>query len=341
MLTDNFYSFSSDGELLLDMCYLAAATAYMDFTESSDELQVLMIDSESKTTHHSTVESFLADLTSSHYCWPTIIRQFGKQVSYLERELIGFEVTQTNPFYDQISNEGEDFPWEIVDRRTDVVLDALDTSFNFGQVNSAIENLVERIKHESKSSYTKAGEWIAIGAGGFLEGFGVVGASSLGEWGSEKFLNRKAGSLDYELAAAVYAAAIAYDAQNSDISKEILKQWREIIIKEGKKTDGKSRKITAIFSAGIKTLGEILQFEKQSSEDDLVPNLRNLKLDKAIVVCQSLDIKLNYLDVRAEIPGQNARSIMMTENWTVKKQNPHAGAKHLKGRKVTVYVDRH
>jgi hypothetical protein len=57
-------------------------------------------------------------------------------------------------------------------------------------------------------------------------------------------------------------------------------------------------------------------------------------------LCESLGIKLNYLDIRAEVPGKNSRSIIVPENWSVKKQNPQAGANHHKSRKITVYVDR-
>jgi len=339
MLIDNFYNLSSEGELLLEMSYLAAATAYMDFTDSKSQLLELMLDSEEKSKHEITINAFLSDISTKTYCWPTIIRQFANQVSLLERELIGFEVTQTNPFFEEIAGEDDNFPWDIVDRKTDTVLDALDVSFNFGTVNTAIENLVENVKEESKSTYTKAGEWLTVGAGSLLEGLGLIGASSVGEWGTEKFLNRKANSLDYEIAAAIYAAAIAIDAENFDIGPEILKQWREIILKEGKKNNPESKKTTATFSAGVKVLTQIVG-DLGPQDDDRVPNLKNMKLDKAIVVCKSLGIELNYLDVRAEVPGQNARSIMMTENWTVKRQNPGAGGVHNKNRKVTVYVDR-
>jgi len=339
MLIDNFYELSSDGEVLLNLCNLAAATVYMDFTEATDEILEHVIDTDEKKHRAQAVEAFVNDIVTANYSWPSIIRQFSRHVSVLERELIAFEVTQTNPFYEQIAGESEDFPWDIVDRKTDTVLDALDVSFNFGTVNTAIENLVENVKEESKSTYTKAGEWLTVGAGSFLEGFGLIGASSVGEWGTEKFLNRKANSLDYEIAAAIYAAAIAIDAENFDIGPEILKQWREIILKEGKKNNPESKKTTATFTAGVKVLTQIVG-DLGPQDDDRVPNLKNMKLDKAIVVCKSVGIELNYLDVRAEVPGQNARSIMMTENWTVKRQNPGAGGVHNKNRKVTVYVDR-
>lgn len=322
------------------MCYLAAATAYMDFSQDSETIFHAIIDSTEKQQYADTIRIFLADIAGPNYCWPTMIRHFSSQTSPLQNDLIGFEVTQTNPFFEQITNETGAFRWDIVDRKTDAVLDALDTSLSNGGVNTAIENLTYRVKEESKTSYLKAGEMVTSSAGYFLEGFGVPGAGSLGEWGTEKFLNRKANSVDYEIAAAIYAAAIASDLNDTEISSTIRAQWREIVLCQGKKNNPNAKKTADCFAAGIKVLGEILGSVEGDDLDETVPDLCKLKLDKAITICESLDIALQYVDVRSTHSHQTARSIMMTENWTVKRQEPSAGTKFGKRAKIKVYVDK-
>jgi len=340
MLIDNFFALSPDAEVLLDMCYLAAATAYMDFSVNSEGVLDSVLDTPDKQQHATSLKAFLADIAGPNYCWPTMIRHFSSQTSPLENDLIGFEITQTNPFFEQITNETDAFRWDIVDRKTDAVLDALDTSLSNGGVNTAIENVAHQVKEESKTSYLKAGEIVTSSAGYFLEGFGVPGAGSLGEWGTEKFLNRKANSLDYEIAAAIYAAAIASDLNDTQISSTIRAQWREIVLTQGKKNNPNAKKTADCFAAGIKVLGEILGSVEVDDLDETVPDLCKLKLDKAITICESLDIALQYLDVRSTHSHQTARSIMMTENWTVKRQEPSAGTKFGKRAKIKVFVDK-
>ena len=341
MFIERYWNLSPHGEMLLGLCFLTVATSLFDFSaEDESELLDVLREHDVAGANDEFLKVFVAGICADEHSWPLYLRRYVGHVPALERELIGIEISQHEPYLPDV--ELEDISWSIVNRAVDATLEAIQVSFSVTDVDANVQAIVDRLLDESKGIYTRVGEQATYMGASFGGGFTGMPVLQAAEWlGVEKLFNRESSSLDWELAVGITIAEIASSVEEPELVRKIRDDWQQAMLKKGRLTNAEAAGEVSIYSAALKVLGEIEGGEGSHSHAEEMPNLHGMKLDKAKVLCESLGLNPVVRDHKyLSLGADSARTIWIDENWRVSSQKPTTGKPVPGSRTIELYVNR-